>query len=136
VDTQPVRELLLRLGGLVERNITGDDLIDEHDRIAAVRGGPAVLRCDNGPTRLRRDGRLGRRAGRPVLQSAREPWRNGDIESFNSRICDECLNINIFRSMSQARVAIADWKEDYNHRRHSSLGYQAPAVYAATCTHQ
>jgi putative transposase len=37
------------LGGLVARNITGDVLIDELDRIAAVRGYPAVLRCDNGP---------------------------------------------------------------------------------------
>jgi transposase InsO family protein len=37
------------LGGLVERTITGDDLINELDRVAAVRGYPAVLRCDNGP---------------------------------------------------------------------------------------
>jgi putative transposase len=37
------------LGGLVERNITGDDLINELDRVAAVRGYPAVLRCDNAP---------------------------------------------------------------------------------------
>ncbi len=35
-------------GGLVERNITGDDLIGELDRLDAVRGYPAVLR-DNGP---------------------------------------------------------------------------------------
>jgi Integrase core domain len=34
-------------------------------------------------------------------------------------------------------VVIGDWKHDYNHhRRHSSLGYQPPARYAATCTHQ
>jgi hypothetical protein len=37
------------LGGLVNRSITGDVLIDELDRLAAVRGYPAVLRCDNGP---------------------------------------------------------------------------------------
>lgn len=54
-----------------------------------------------------------------------------------SRIRDECLNINIFWSLAQARVVISDWKEDYNHRRrHSSLGYQAPAAYAATCAHR
>lgn len=126
------------LGGLVERNITGDDLIAELDRIAAQRGYPTVLRCDNGPEL----------ACAAMADWARErlglafippgqPWRNGYVESFNARIRDECLNINIFWSLAQARVVIADWKQDYNtRRRHSSLGYQAPADYAATCTHR
>jgi putative transposase len=43
----------------------------------------------------------------------------------------------MFWSLAQARVVISDWKADYNHRRrHSALGYQAPAVYAAARTHQ
>ena len=37
------------LGGLVDRNITSDDLTSEFDRLAVHRGYPAVLRCDNGP---------------------------------------------------------------------------------------
>jgi putative transposase len=66
-----------------------------------------------------------------------ESWRNSYVESFNSRIRDECLNINIFWSLAQARVVITDWKQDYSHRRrHSSLAYQAPAVYAAACAHR
>ena len=127
------------LGGLVERSITGDHLIDELDRLAAHRGGyPAVLRCDNGPElACERDGRLGRRTRRAVFIPPGEPWRNGYVESFNGRVRDECLNINIFWSLAQARVVISDWKDDYNHRRrHSSLGYQAPALYAAACTHR
>jgi len=61
--------------------------------------------------------------------------RNGYVESFNARVRDECLNINIFWSLAHARVVITDWKDDYNHRRrHSSLDYQAPAVYPAACT--
>jgi len=47
------------------------------------------------------------------------PWRNGYVESFNSRIRDECLNINSFWSLAQARVVISDWKHDYNHHRRS-----------------
>ena len=32
---------------------------------------------------------------------------------------------------------IGDWKNEYNHhRRHSSLGYIAPADYARECTHR
>jgi transposase InsO family protein len=58
----------------------------------------------------------------------REPWRNGYVESFNSRIRDECLNVTSFWSLAQARVVISDWKHDYNHhRRHSALGYHPPA---------
>jgi hypothetical protein len=38
------------LGGMVERSITGEHLIDELDRVAAQRVAyPTVLRCDNGP---------------------------------------------------------------------------------------
>jgi len=32
---------------------------------------------------------------------------------------------------------ITDWKDDYNHPDDTApLGYQAPADYAAACTHQ
>lgn len=126
------------LGGLVERSITGDRLINELDRLATTRGYPTVLRCDNGPE-LACDAMAdwaGERVGLSFIPPG-EPWRNGYVESFNSRVRDECLNINSFWSLAQARVVITDWKDDYNHRRrHSSLGYQAPAVYAAACTHR
>jgi hypothetical protein len=52
---------------------------------------------------------------------ASERWRNGYIESFNSRIRDECLITSLW-SLTQARVVIIDWKHDDNHRRgHSAL---------------
>jgi putative transposase len=57
----------------------------------------------------------------------------------NSRVRAECLifNINIFWSLTHARVVIADWKYQYNHHRpHSALDYQPPARYAATCARQ
>jgi putative transposase len=126
------------LGGLVERSVTGEDLIDELDRLGGQRDYPAVLRCDNGPELAcaAMADWAGERVGLSFIPPG-EPWRNGYVESFNSRIRDECLNINLFWSLAQAKVVISDWKEDYNHRRrHSSLGYQAPAVYAAACTHR
>lgn len=113
-------------------------MIDELDRIAATRGGPAVLRCDNGPELACAAMAAWARQG-VVLHfiPPGQPWRNGYIESVNSRVRDECLNINMLWSLAQGRVVISDWKQDYNHhRRHSSLGYQPPAVYAASCTHR
>ncbi len=56
-----------------------------------------------------------------------QPWRDGYVESFTSRVRDKCFNINIFWALAEARVVITDWKEDYNQRRrHSSLCYQPP----------
>jgi putative transposase len=125
------------LGGLLERSITGDDLID--DSTASPNSGATRPYCaaDNGPE-LACDAMAdwaGERVGLSFIPPG-QPWRNGYVESFNSRVRDECLNINIFWSLAQARVVISDWKHDYNHRRrHSSLGYLPPAVYAATCAH-
>lgn len=108
----------------MDRSITGDRLIDELDRIAVWRGYPSVLRCDNGPE-LACDAMAdwaGERVGLSFIPPG-EPWRNGYVESFNARVRDEWLNINIFWSLVQARVVISDWKHDYNHRRrHSSPG--------------
>ena len=127
------------LGGMVERSITGEDLIAELDRLAAQRGTyPAVLRCDNGPE-LACSAMAEWAAGQVGLHfiPPGEPWRNGYVESFNSRIRDECLNINSFWSLAHARVIISDWKHDYNHhRRHSALGYRPPSRYAASCIHR
>jgi hypothetical protein len=75
------------LGGMVDRSITGEHLISELDRLAAVRGVyPAVLRCDDGPE---------------LACGAMADWAVG--ESFNSRIRDECLNINSFTAGSGAQ---------------------------------
>jgi putative transposase len=126
------------LGGLVARSITADVLIDELDRIAAQRGYPKVLRSDNGPELAcaAMTDWADHRVGLAFIPPG-EPWRNGYIESFNGRLRDECLNINIFWSLTHAQVVIGDWKTQYNHhRRHSSLAYQTPAGYAAACTHR
>jgi putative transposase len=127
------------LGDLVERSITAEELINELERLVVDRGAhPAVLRCDNGPELAcaAMADWAARRVGLHFIPPG-EPWRNGYVESFNSRIRDECLNINSFWSLAQARVVISDWKQQYNHhRRHSALGYRTPAEYAAACRHE
>jgi len=108
------------LGGLVERSITADTLIDQLDVIATGRGYPTVLRCDNGPELAcaAMSDWAGERVDLAFIPPG-EPWKNGYIESFNGRVRDECLNINLFWSITQARVIISDWKDEYNHHRSS-----------------
>ncbi len=77
----------------MDRSITSDRLINELDRLALQRGYPAVLHCDNSPE-LACDAMAdwaGERVGLSFIPPG-EPRRNGYVESFNSRVRDECLN--------------------------------------------
>src|SRR5687767_2796171 len=56
-----------------------------------------------------------------------KPTDNAFIESFNGSFRDECLNVNWFLSLNDAREKITAFKEDYNHfRPHSALGNLTP----------
>ncbi len=57
---------------------------------------------------------------------------NGFIESFNGRLRDECLNVEVFFTLEDAQETLTRWQEDYNHLRpHSSLQDRTPAAFAA-----
>lgn len=59
------------------------------------------------------------------------PWENGYNESFNGKLRDELLNVEIFYSLKEAQVLIEQWRRHYNEvRPHSSLGYRPPAPKA------
>lgn len=52
-----------------------------------------------------------------------KPVQNAFIESFNSKLRDECLNEHFFFGPAEARYLIEAWRQDYNQfRPHSSLG--------------
>ncbi len=54
------------------------------------------------------------------------------MESFNARLCDELFNRETFHSVFEAKVLYFDWCDVYNNfRPHSSIGYLAPAMFAA-----
>ena len=60
-----------------------------------------------------------------------KPVQNAFIESFNSKLRDECLNEHVFLSLAEARATIEAWRHDYNHLRpHSSLGALTPTEFA------
>src|SRR5208282_5100853 len=60
-----------------------------------------------------------------------KPVQNAFIESFNSKLRDECLNEHVFLTLAEARETIEAWRHDYNHLRpHGSLGALTPAEFA------
>lgn len=63
-----------------------------------------------------------------------KPGQNAYVESFDSRLRDECVSQHGFASLGHMRSVIGAWREDYNRNRpHSALRYVPPAVHAARC---
>ena len=70
------------------------------------------------------------------LLEIREPRQlrdeNAFIESSSGRLRDECLNVNEFATLDEARLRLQAWRQDYNHHRpHRSLGRLTPSEFAA-----
>jgi transposase InsO family protein len=56
---------------------------------------------------------------------------NAFIESFNGSFRDECLNVNWFLSIEDAKEKIESWRQYYNRERpHGSLGNISPVEFA------
>lgn len=120
----------------VGRSITSRDVIRVLDELFAVRGAPWFIRSDNGPEFIAGRVRawLERNEVGPLYIEPGAPWQNAFGESFNGKLRDECLNLELFTSLAEARVVLEDFRREYNHRRpHSSLDYETPAVFAASC---
>ena len=61
---------------------------------------------------------------------------NGFIESFNGRLRDECLNVEWFVSLPDARQKLAKFRGHDNHERpHSALADRPPAAFAELHRH-
>ena len=118
---------------LVSRRITCQDVIDQLFNLFVLRGIPEHIRSDNGTEFTAREIRrwLSCIGVKTLFIEPGSPWENGYIESFNGKLRDELLNMEIFTTLTEARVLIEQWWREYNQvRPHSSLGYRPPAPEA------
>ena len=118
-----------------DRSMSGEKVIEAlNQAILESKGKPESITCDNGSEfagraleawALKHEVQLTFiRPGRPV--------ENGFVESFNGRLRDECLNVEWFTSLEEARRKLAAWRSHYNQLRpHSSLRDRTPASVAA-----
>jgi putative transposase len=116
-----------------ERSIDADHVVNVLDRIVAERGGyPEFVRCDNGPemtSAALRDWCRFSRTGAAFIEPG-SPWENAYVESFNSRVRDELLAVEVFSCLTEAKVMVKDFREDYNRRRpHRAHGMMTPAAF-------
>jgi putative transposase len=60
-----------------------------------------------------------------------KPVANSYIESLNSRLQDECLNVKVFVDLADAQAKIENWTLDYNEQRpHIALADRPPQGFA------
>lgn len=122
----------------VDHSITADDVVAVLDRLAVERGrAPAFVRFDNGPefVAIAVAEWCAANGTSCVFIDPGSPWQNAWIESFNSRLRDELLNLWIFDSLLEAQVIIGDWRIDYNNNRpHSAHGDLTPSEFAQAWT--
>jgi len=119
--------LAIRVGS----SLKSDDVLDTLSTLFITEGTPDYIRSDNGSE-------FTAKALRQWIESVGvktayiepgSPWENGYNESFNGKLRDELLNMEIFYSLKEAQVLIEQWRRHYNEvRPHSSLGYKPPAL--------
>ncbi len=120
----------------VERSITAQDVISTLRYLFQVHGEPEFIRSDNGPEFIASAVQkwLASSGVKTLYIAPGSPWENAHVESFNGKLEDELLGREIFHTLLESKVLVEDYRVRYNHERpHSSLDYQTPAEFAATC---
>jgi len=117
-----------------DRAITGMTVAQALERVKVERGSlPASITVHNGTEFCSRALEAWVMANNVQLCFIRpgRPVENGFIESFNGRLRDECLNVEWFVSLEDARKKLANFRNHYNHERpHSALADRTPSAFA------
>jgi putative transposase len=117
--------------------LSGEKVAMALSKIVRIRGAPQSITADNGTEFSSKAMDLWAYSNGVHLDFIRpgRPVENGYIESFNGRLRDECLNVEVFFSLADARRKLAIWLHDYNHNRpHSALADRTPSEFAAICS--
>jgi putative transposase len=114
----------------VARCLKSYDVLEVLSDLFITEGMPDFIRSDNGSEFTAHTLRqwLKDLSVRTAYIEPGSPWENGYNESFNGKLRDELLNLEMFYTLKEARVLIEQWRRHYNQvRPHSSLGYRPPA---------
>ena len=117
--------LAIRVG----RRCKAMDVIDTIEELLKQYPAPTHLRMDNGPEFIAhalQEWCTGSGSGAEYIPPG-SPWENPFVESFNSRLRDEFLNIEIFGSLPEAKLLAEQHRMEYNtYRPHSALQGRTP----------
>lgn len=128
IDNWSRQSVLLEVGF----RLNGHSVVEGLNRVASKERLPLSITMDHGTEFTSRALDEWAWQNKVQLDFTRpgKPTDNGLCESFNGRLRDECLNVNEFQTMAEAKRIIEAWRVDYNeHRPHSSLGNLTPKEF-------
>jgi putative transposase len=131
VVDQFTRECLVLLA---DSSLTVQKVALALSQVIAARGAPVSITVDNGTEFASNAMDVWAYQYRVQLDFIRpgRPTENGYIESFNGRLRDECLNVEVFFTLADVRAKLERWRHDYNQvRPHSALADHPPETFAA-----
>jgi putative transposase len=132
VDEYP-RECLALHGA---RSLTGAEVRRVLARVVGQGGAPGRIRSANGSAFIGEalSGWLPKQGTKSLPVAPGSPWENGFIESFQSRLGDEFLEVEAFESVPDANEKKAWLRREYNTiRPHSSLDDKTPKQFSDEC---
>lgn len=121
------------LASEVDTSLPARRVVQTLDEIALERGYPAWISLDNGPEfqSAALDAWAHEHRVRLAFIEPGKPIQNAVVESYNGRMRDECLNVNWWSTIDEARCGIEAHRIDYNEvRPHGSLDNRTPAEFA------
>lgn len=117
----------------VDQGMKGEDVVAVMMALTGNRRPPNRIFLDNGSEFISKALDRWAYENQVVLDFSRpgKPTDNALIESFNGSFRDECLSVNWFLSLDDARQKIENWRQEYNDfRPHTALGNLTPTKYA------
>jgi len=132
VVDQFTRECVLLLA---DSSLSGHKVALALSQALVERGAPTSITVDNGTEFVSKAMDLWAYQHGVQLDFIRpgRPVENSYIESFNGRLRDECLNVEVFLTVVDVREKLDRWRKDYNQvRPHSALDDQSPEAFAVS----
>jgi len=110
---------------VADQSLTGENVARELEPVVMQRGAPRAITVDNGSEFASRvmDAWAYRHGIQLDFMRPGNPVEDGFIESFNGRLRDECLTVEVFFTLEDVRQKLARWQRDCNRvRSHMCAG--------------
>lgn len=118
---------------VVDFSLTGVKVAEVLERLKHERGLPKWITVDNGSEFISKalDAWAFRNGVQLQFIRPGKPVENAFVESFNGRLRDEFLNVEVFGCLEEVRAKSEGWRFDYNTvRPHGSIDGKTPSEFA------